>query len=494
MKLFLEIQNSLNQFKDNNAFCINGILYKYNELAESVSKIRKSIKENIKETEKIIGLITNDDLETYATIIALWFEGKAYVPINTETPKERNEIIIKEAEIETIISSSIVTNFDNLKVIISNKLIEKNPTNSLPIFNDDELAYMLFTSGTTGIPKGVPINRENLAGIIEALNAMNLQIDESDKCLQMSELTFDVSITSFLLPLLKGACVYTIPKGKIKYSYIYELMEDHQLTVVSLVPSVLNYLHKYFDEIYLPNVKYSILTAEALPVNLANEWSKCVPNAQIINLYGPTENTIWSTYYDFKSYDSNQSYNGILAIGKAMYGTETIIIDEENNLLVNGEKGELCLAGTQLTTGYWKNEEKNKEAFFYIEYNNKPTRFYKTGDLCSMDKNGEILYMGRLDFQTKIQGFRVELSEIEFHVKSFLKNLNVVAVPFKNKTNNTEIGLVIESIIFDTESLITFLKTKIPYYMIPSKIVFVENISLNSNGKVDRKKALLLFE
>jgi amino acid adenylation domain-containing protein len=494
MKLFLEIQNSLNQFKDNNAFCINGIFYKYKVLEETVSKIRKSIRENIEENEKIIGLITNDDLETYATIIALWFEGKAYVPINTETPKERNEIIIKEAEIQTIISSSIVTNFENNKIIFTDKLLEKLSEYSIQNTKDTDLAYMLFTSGTTGIPKGVPINRENLTGIIHALNAMNLQINESDKCLQMSELTFDVSITSFLFPLLKGACVYTIPKGKIKYSYIYELMEDHQLTVVTLVPSVLNYLHKYFDEIYLPNVKYSILTAEALPINLANDWSKCVPNAKIINLYGPTENTVWSTFYYYKNENLNQSYNGMLAIGKAMYGNETIIVDEENNLLVNGEKGELCLAGTQLTTGYWKNEEKNKEAFFYLAYNNKPTRFYKTGDLCSMDKNGEILYMGRLDFQTKIQGFRVELSEIEFHIKSLLNNLNVVAVPYINKTNNTEIGLVFESIGFDTENLITFLKTKMPFYMIPSKIVFVENISLNSNGKVDRKKAQSLFE
>jgi amino acid adenylation domain-containing protein len=494
MKLILEIQNSLNLFKDNNAFCINGIFYKYNELAETVAKIRKSIRKNIEENEKIIGLITNDDLETYATIIALWFEGKAYVPINTETPKERNEIIIKEAEIKSIISSSIVSNFENNKIIFTVKLSEKLSEHSIPITKNTDLAYMLFTSGTTGIPKGVPINRENLTSIIDALNAMNLQIDESDKCLQMSELTFDVSITSFLFPLLKGACVYTIPKGKIKYSYIYELMEDHQLTVVSLVPSVLNYLHKYFDEINLPNVKYSLLTAEALPVNLANDWSKCVPNAKIINLYGPTENTVWSTFYNYKTDDLNQSYNGMLAIGKAMYGTETIIVDAENNILANGEKGELCLAGTQLTTGYWKNEEKNKEAFFYLEYNNKPTRFYRTGDLCSMDKNGKILYMGRLDFQTKIQGFRVELSEIEFHVKSLLNNLNVVAVPFKNKTNNTEIGLVIESIIFDTENLITYLKSKMPFYMIPSKIVFVENISLNSNGKVDRKKAQKIFE
>ena len=218
----------------------------------------------------------------------------------------------------------------------------------------------LFTSGSTGMPKGVTINRDNLTGIINALEAMKFDVNEHDRCLQMSELTFDVSITSFLYPLLKGACVYTIPKGVVKFSYVYELLEDQKLTVAQLVPSLLNYLRRYFDEIYLPDLKYSLITAEAFPIDLAVDWSRCVPNAKIINLYGPTENTVWSSYYEFSQNQYNKSYNGILSIGKAMSGTKIIIIDEKNQVLPFGEKGELCLSGIQLTPNYWGNDEKNK--------------------------------------------------------------------------------------------------------------------------------------
>ena len=486
MKLFINLQEVIYKHLDRNAFFINETFYSYADLAKVITKIRISIRANTGASEKIIGLITNDDIETYAAIFAVWFEGKAYVPLSTDTPKERNESVIKQAGIITILDSSEKPFIPELKIIETKKLPETDIDLKSENIADDELAYMLFTSGTTGVPKGVPINRANLTGIIDALDAMKFDIDENDRCLQMSELTFDVSITSFLFPLLKGACVYTIPKGKIKYSYVYKLMDEQKLTVAQLVPSLLNYLRPYFDEMDFPEVKYSLLTAEALPLDLAIDWKRCVPNAVIINLYGPTENTVWSTYYVFEREKENKSYNGMLSIGKATEGTGTIIIDENNKLLPAGEKGELCLCGVQLTPGYWKNEEKNKEAFFNIEYNQQPTRFYKTGDLCSMDESGDILYMGRIDFQAKIQGFRVELSEIEFHCKAFLQKTNAVAVAIQNKNGNTEIGLAIESKEFDTGELINYMKTKMPAYMLPTQVIFEQEFPLNSNGKIDR--------
>lgn len=493
MQLFTNLKHSINKFSNNNAFYINGVFFTYNDFALAVSKIRKSIQDNTSESEKIIGLVTNDDLETYAAIIALWFEGKAYVPISPDTPIDRNENIIFQADLLTVLDSSEKAFLRKLQIIETNQL----PVTAIDLIPqqifEGELAYMLFTSGTTGVPKGVPITRGNLAGIMNALEAMEFDIDENDRCLQMSELTFDVSVTSFLYPLLKGACVYTIPKGKIKFSYVYELLEEHKLTVAQLVPSVLNYLRQYFDEIYLPDVKYSLLTAEALPLDLAEDWSRCVPNAKIINLYGPTENTVWSSYYEFIRNQYNKSYNGMLSIGKATKGTETIIVDENNQILPLGEKGELCLSGIQLTPNYWKNDEKNKEAFFYLEYKQKATRFYRTGDLCSMDESGDILYMGRIDFQAKIQGFRVELSEVEFHAKTYLQKINVAALAITNETGNTEIGLAIEAIEFGNKDLLGYLKIKMPPYMIPNQIIFLEQFPLNSNGKMDRKAIGLLF-
>lgn len=493
MDILSKIQDSTEKYSENNAFFINNVFYTYFDLAIEISKIRKSIQLSIDDTEQIIGLISNDDLETYSSIIALWLEGKAYVPISHDSPIDRNENIILQSNIKTILDSSQEFISSKLQVINTKNLSETTVDLAPKKISKSKLAYLLFTSGTTGTPKGVPISRINLSGIINALDSLNLNINEQDRCLQMSELTFDVSITSFLYPLIKGACVYTVPRGVVKFTYVYELLENQKLTIAQLVPSLLNYLQKYFDEIYLPYVKYTFLTAEALPVKLAEDWSKCVPNSKIFNFYGPTENTVWSSYYEFKPNSFNHSYNGLLSIGKALNETEIIIIDKNYQILSYGNKGELCLSGTQLTSNYWKNDKKNSEAFFYLDYKNKKRRFYRTGDLCSFDVSGNIIYLGRIDFQAKINGYRVELHEVEHHAKSYLEKINVIAIEFTGKTKNSEIGIAIESAKFEYGGLLEYLKIKMPNYMIPSKLIFLEKFPLNSNQKIDRKEIKSLF-
>ena len=493
MQLFKNLQHSIHHYSDRNAFYINGIFYRYIDFAKSISAIRLAIEQSTSESEKIIGIITNDDLETYASIIALWLSGKAYVPINPDNPIDRNNNIIQQAGIHTILDSSAIPYITAIHLIETAKLPETAINLTPKLISDEALVYLLFTSGTTGQPKGVPITRSNLTAFVSAFESMGINVHESDRCLQMFELTFDLSVFSYLIPLLKGACVYTIPKDKIKYSYIFELMEEQQLTVSLMVPSMLHYLRNYFNEINLPLMKYSMFCGEALPLDITKEWSNCLPNAAIYNVYGPTEDTIFCTQYAYDKNGENKTYHGVLSIGVAMEGTITIIIDEDNNPLPAGEIGQLCLGGSQLTPGYWKNEEKNKEAFFYLHYNGQHQRFYKTGDLCKCDEQGDILYLGRIDFQTKIQGFRVELSEIEFHAKTFLGKSNLVAIAFPDLVGNTEVGLVIESDEFDHSPLIDYMKSKMPIYMIPKLIVFSKEFPLNTNGKTDRKQLGLLF-
>jgi D-alanine--poly(phosphoribitol) ligase subunit 1 len=444
MSLFENLFSALTQFSHRNAFMINEVFYTYDDLVKAVSAIRISIGQNVADEEKNIGLVANDDLETYAAILALWFEGKAYVPLSPEMPKERNESIIAQAFIKTIIDSSESALFGELNVIASKSLRSDLPMKAPKAVSDQELVYILFTSGTTGQPKGVPITRENLSGFTAAFWEMGIEMDENDRCLQMFELTFDLSVMSYMIPLLKGACVYTIPKDKIKYSYIFELMDDQLLTFALMVPAMIHFLRPYFDEIDLPLMKYSLFCGEALPLDVTQEWAKCLPNAKIMNVYGPTEDTIFCTHYTFDRNGNNKSHNGVLSIGQAMAYNSNIIIDENNHILPFGETGQLCLGGIQLTPGYWHNDEKNREAFFNIEYKSKIERFYKTGDLCKADADGDILYLGRIDFQTKIQGFRVELSEIEFHVKAFLDKINVVAITLTDAIGNAELALVIE--------------------------------------------------
>ena len=450
-----------------------------------MSKIRNAIASlNIR--HKNIGLVANDDIETYASIFSIWLEGFAYVPLHPHQPLDRSREIISQADIELVIDSSSDILFRD-KTVIRSRELQYDKLNLVP--NDvpeTDIAYILFTSGSTGKPKGVPLTRRNVGSFMSSFWKVGFLIDHNDRCLQCFDLTFDVSVQSYLVPLTRGACTFTIPHDQIKYSYIYGLFEDHHLTFGAMAPSMIRFLRPYFSEVYVPSMRYNILTAEASPVDLIDEWSGCIPNAEIYDFYGPTEATIYCTYYKFNRNGRNKHLNGLSSIGFPLDGLEAVIIDENRRVLGPGQKGELCISGDQLTPGYWNDQQKTEESFFEMEYDGMRRRFYKTGDLCYMDEEGDIMYSGRLDFQVKIQGYRIELGEIEHRARELFKGQNAVAVSFENSSGATEIALFIEGRIEDTSILIEYLKSKIPNYMIPSKILTIDKFPLNSNAKVDR--------
>jgi D-alanine--poly(phosphoribitol) ligase subunit 1 len=476
---------TVDKFGENSAFIIADKLYTYIEFAKHISKIRKALQSSNTKS-KNIGLVANDDIETYASIFSIWLEGFAYVPLHPSQPIERSLEIISQADINLVINSSDKNIYTTLETIESTRLefeeflLLPKPT------SEDALAYILFTSGSTGKPKGVQITRRNVGAFMSSFWETGIQINEQDRCLQCFDLTFDVSVQSYLTPLTKGACTYTIPHDQIKYCYVYQLLEEYKLTFGAMAPSMLRYLRPYFAELNIPSMKVCILTAEASPVDLIKELLNCIPNAIIYNFYGPTEATIYCTYHKFNREGSNKQINGMLSIGKVMNGLIPIIIDEDKNILSVNQKGELCISGDQLTPGYWKNPEKNKESFFYSNIDGIPQRFYKTGDSCYFDDDMDIMLYGRLDYQVKIQGYRIELGEIEYHSREFLHGNNAVAIAFENKTGNTEIALFIESESTDTNALLVYLKSKMPYYMIPTKFLLNKKFPLNSNGKIDR--------
>jgi len=470
---------------NNNALCIGGRFYKYIEFAQYISKIRKALQAT-KKKSKNIGVVVNDDIETYASFFAIWLEGLAYVPLHPHHPFERSLEIISQADIELVINSGKTNLFTAIQTIESAHLkFDEFNLQYFPV-SDDDLAYILFTSGSTGKPKGVMISRRNIGAFMNSFWATGFQITENDRCLQCFDLTFDVSVQSYLAPLTKGACIYTIPHDQIKYSYVFGLLEDHQLTFGAMAPSMIRYLRPYFDEINIPAMRYCILTAEGSPVDLITEWSKCIPNAEIFDFYGPTEATIYCTYYKYNREGENKQLNGMLSIGKPMPGVDAIIVDEDLNILETNQKGELCIGGDQVTPGYWKNPEKNRDSFFEKKINRLSARFYKTGDSCYFDKDGDIMLAGRLDYQVKIQGYRIELGEIEYHAREFLKGQNAVACGFNNQMGNTEIALFIEGSPINEKMLLVYLNSKMPFYMIPTKILVESAFPINTSGKVDR--------
>ena len=496
--ILIPLLHSINSGADNQAFFISGKAYTYRQLAERVSAIRQFVQDS---NATIFALAVNDNLDTYASILALWLEGRAYVPLHPLQPVSRNMEIIQQTQTTCLLHTSPSS---TLTESAAEHGVETIHTQQLPNVHDmntewvetpnDSLAYILFTSGSTGIPKGVCITRENIAAFIDSFWKTGVTISPTDRCLQAFDLTFDVSIQAFLTALLHGACVYTIPYGQVKYLYAASLIMEHHITFAAMAPSMLTYLRPYFDQLQADSLTTTILTAEACPIDLVQDWFTCAKNTEIYDFYGPTEATVYCTYYHLTRQSQNLSANGIVAIGKPLANVTAILIDEDEIPVPPGEKGELCIAGSQVTPGYWNNPQKNSSAFFLYPSQGQSSRFYHTGDLCQLTASGDILYYGRIDQQAKIQGYRVELGGIEYHARTFYHNqFRTVASAFQNDRGLTEIALFVESETDDSSKLSHYLEEHVPHYMIPSRIIFVPVFPLNNSEKIDRQKLISLL-
>ena len=254
-----------------------------------------------------------------------------------------------------------------------------------------------------------------------------------------------------------------------------------------MAPSMLTYLRPYFEEFDATSLRACILTAEACPTDLMEDWYNCATNTDIYDFYGPTEATIYCTYYKLSRQEENLSENGIISIGCPLANVDAIILAEDGTLIQDQEKGELCVSGDQVTDGYWNNPAKNAESFFEKEVNGKVRRYYHTGDLCYRHQSGNIMYCGRMDQQAKIQGFRVELGEIEYHAREYYqKQYRTVAIAFQNTNSLTEIALFVEKLEEDSSQLLAYLRTKLPGYMIPTRIIYRDAFPLNTSDKINR--------
>lgn len=478
------------QYSCKTSFCINGDNFQYRDLFYAISKIQGLI-ENI--DDDYIGIYATDSLQTYATILALWFAGKAYVPLNPVQPKERHREVVDSVGVKFILSSDDSycldsTNIICTKGITTDKDLINEPLNiHIEDVSDDNLAYILFTSGSTGKPKGVQITRGNVAAFIDSMNNIGLDITENDRCLQPFDLTFDFSVSSYVIPLVKGASIFTIPLKATKFTYIAQLLEDHHLTVLQMVPSMIRNLLPYLEEVDLSSVRYNILCGEALTGKVIKTWHTANENMVTYNMYGPTEDTVFCTAYllDKHNIHSPLAYNDVISIGKSFKNNELILVDDNGTEIDKSKQtGELCLCGEQLTPGYWQNLVENEAKF--LLFNDK--RYYRTGDLCFYSESGDLMFVSRKDFQIKINGFRVELEEIENKFFKVSGGRYSVVIPYTNVQGNLELALVIEGIEYDTSVHKSELAKSLPAYEVPNKFLFLRTIPLNQNGKIDRKQ------
>lgn len=478
MTLFTEqLYRSFQTHTGNAALKIGDKTYTYGEILQISSGIRMHLKNC---SSQNIGLFLTGDVEMYAAILAIWFEGKTYVPVHPDFPLKRNQQIISQAEIKTLISSVPMTKSFDIEIISSEGLtgdIVNPPLEADPLYN----AYILFTSGSTGEPKGVPITFSSLSYFIDSYHDTFGGITEKDTFLQMFELTFDMSVFSYLLPWLHGAEVVGLHKKEAKFLQILDLLEADEITVAHMVPSILNLIQPYLDsEIQNSSLRLNLFAGEPLLTRQMSFWRSFVPNAEIYNTYGPTENTIICTAYKIDGTIDDR--NGIISIGKPMKHNDILLVDE------NFSQGELLLGGKLLTAGYWKNPQKTAEAF--INKNGK--RFYKTGDWCEKDGNGNIFYKNRIDFQGKINGFRVELSEIEY-LANQITDAASTAVIYKDGHSNDQLALFVQG-SHEVTDLRNKLSELLPDYAVPSKIICLERFPLNTSGKIDRHELIKLLQ
>jgi len=477
------------KFPNNPAIFVDDRSYTYSELNGLCLAVCTLLKAHDVKKGDRVGIFTEDNIYTYASLLGILSCGACYVPLNYHNPVERNRGIIADAGIKVLLYGE---KEDTARELCVSPGTECRPLNNRVSPNQgkldpvdqmrEDLCYLLFTSGTTGKPKGVPIYHRNLSAFLDMmLESGRYEFNSNDRFLQMFELTFDLSVFSFLVPLSVGASFYPIPRKRIAYMEVADTLETREITVALMVPSVINYLKPYFGEISLPQLRYSLFCGEALYHETLASWAQCVPNAKIENLYGPTEATIFCMRYEWQCGESpHPQGKGIVPIGRPMEGMDAFKIND-NSL---DEEGELCLNGEQVTLGYWNNPSKTAEGFGTTKTGRK---FYRTGDLCKIDQTGNFLYLGRIDNQVKIDGHRVELEEIEFHTRIFCGDKQVIAAVNTSESGSHFILLFIETEEDLKEGLEEHLKKHLPVYMIPKEIITISLFPLNSNGKTDRK-------
>ncbi|MCY0969575.1 AMP-binding protein [Chryseobacterium wangxinyae] len=474
MNYFIKnLYQSFLQHKANTCLSIEDQIYTYENVLEISNQIRHQLQSV---NTQNIGIYLTDDVYMYASILAIWFEGKTYVPIHPDFPLTKNLNVIQQADIDTVLSSFETNEDFGVKVIDTQKTFKFeaiSPKESAVTNN----AYILFTSGSTGNPKGVPIQFSNLYYFSESFYSTFGKLTPDDIVLQMFDLTFDLSVMSYLIPWLTGTNIVGLHKKETKYLQILDLLEANKITVALMVPSILNLIIPYLDpSVQNQSLRLNLFCGEALLVKQIEGWKGFVPNASIHNVYGPTENTIFCTNYKVENVIKEKK--GIISIGKSMKYSNLYFLEE------NTREGELLLSGKFLTQSYWKNEIQSNKVFVQKE----GKTFYKTGDWCLKDDDGDYFYVNRIDFQAKINGFRVELAEIEYFTNQKLENAISVAVIHKNQNDNDILTLFINDIKSNEYEILSHLKNNLPEYCIPSKIIKVDKFPINTSGKIDRNE------
>ncbi|MEX0643144.1 MAG: amino acid adenylation domain-containing protein, partial [Pirellulales bacterium] len=478
----------------NTALIFRGERWSYQEVEERANQLAHQLRARGVGPGKFVGVYFNRSEKPVIAILATLKAGGAYVPIDAGYPPERVRHIVEEAEVTVLLTEqalweiaydvcpdrSIAVDTDARTIgALSRERLTRQETGLSPC----ALAYILFTSGTTGRPKGVMIEHQNVVGFATSLNKV-LKMGPTDRVYQGFSLGFDASVEELWMAFTNGGALVVAPADVVRVpEEVVKYINEHQVTFISMVPTFLSILGTD-----MPTVRIVISGGEACPPEVIRRWQ--YPGRRVINTYGPTETTVDATWVECKVDEP-------VTIGIPLPAYSAHVLDENLRPVGPGQSGELCIGGVGVARGYLKRPDLTEQKFVanpFANGNGLAPRLYRSGDLVRITADGEIDFLGRIDRQVKIRGFRIELSEIEsvlhdhesiqqalvevFEREDGMKELAAFVVPQDEHSNG----------LFDRDAVLAALRERLPAYMVPSYLELIGEIPTLPSGKADRSR------
>lgn len=517
------------RYGDRPALCVEATLLTYAELYAAAARLAGAMRmargQQSPRAQTQCGLLVNRTPTAYAAVLASLLAGSAYVPLNPKFPRDRLRDILLASAVDTLI-------VDERSAAVAGPLLERvlRPLSVLlpdtatrpdwaaraphhryltradieaaaPAAPADKPsaadgAYLLFTSGSTGTPKGVLISHGNALDYISNVSR-RYRPGPDDRFSQLFDFSFDLSVHDMFLAWSVGACLYCAPEAVIGLS---DFIRRCRLTFWFSVPSTAAFMRqlRMLKAGSFADLRWSLFCGEALPMPLAAAWQEAAPHSIVENLYGPTEATIAFTAYRLpRERRAELDALPTVPIGRPLSGQQVMVADANGKPLRNGQAGELYLGGSQVAAGYWQAPEQTAARFQPPRGADADgTRWYRTGDRAVMSSEHGLIFLGRMDRQTKIRGHRVELPEVENALRRAADTETVAAVPWPVGEDGLALGLVgfIAGSQKLPEEIIEACRDRLPDYMVPSEICRVSEWPLNANGKTDYACLLELLQ
>ena len=520
----VNIENAMHEHFQCDAIHVQDQTYTYSELYSRSNTIRNVINEVVIANNQFIGILCYRSIDAYAGIVGTLFSKNAYLPLNPFHPIEKINKILITSECKTIIlaeeaadtfsklSSLVVgltvicpTPGEKIKNLVKSNL---NHTFILPdnfstcavdkgAVKKDDPAYLMFTSGSTGNPKGIVVSHKNLYSYITYI-VKKYKFSSSDRISQAPDISFDLSIQDLFSAFFSGACLFVLPKKSMMAPHRY--INEKRLTVWTSVPSVGIFMDnmKQLTANSLSTLRCSLFCGEGLPCDIATKWKIAAPNSKVVNFYGPTEATVMFMSYSWEVADNTQnSFNGLVSIGKP-FNKMKIKLIQKGQEVFEGDVGEICVHGEQVIQGYFQNDSLTKEKFIKFA-GDESEIWYRTGDLAKKLKDGNYVFIGRTDDQLQVRGNRVEMLEIDKVIRDAIGHQMAVSIPVTSK-GNKNVAEDIVAFVENKEQMISENKILedcshvLPDYMVPSKIYFIDAMPLNQNGKIDKNILLAMLK